>query len=131
MYVLIGNVEFEWTNRSDIAFVDLKTLVSIAPVLQGKNWNLPFHISIDAFDTTIGVVLGHEEDKNPYAIYYIGKNLTSADLNYTTMEKEFLDVVYYINIYRKYVEGYLVSLYTDHYGIRYLVNKHVTNGQIT
>jgi len=58
-----------------------------APVLQGMNWELPFHISSDALDTSIGIVIGQEEDRKPYAIYYISKNLTLAELNYIVIEK--------------------------------------------
>jgi hypothetical protein len=62
-------------------------MVSTTPVLRGPNWKLPFHISTDASDISIGVVLGQEEDKKPYAIYFIRKNLTPAELNYTVTEK--------------------------------------------
>jgi len=48
---------------------------------------LPSQISSDASDTTIGAVLGQEEDRKPYAIYYISKNLSPAELNYTVTEK--------------------------------------------
>ena len=51
------------------------------------NWELPFHISSDALDTSIGIVIGQEEDRKPYAIYYISKNLTLAELNYIVIEK--------------------------------------------
>jgi hypothetical protein len=58
-------------------------------VLRGPNWKLPFHISSDASDISIGNVLGQEEDKKPYNIYFISKNLTPAELNYTVTEKIF------------------------------------------
>eukprot|EP00253_Pinus_taeda_P007389 PITA_07389 len=90
LYALTGNVDFLWTEKCDQAFKKLKKLLSTAPVLRGPNWNLPFQISSDASDTAIGAVLGQEEEKNPYAIYYISKNLSSAELNYTVTEKEFL-----------------------------------------
>ena len=57
------------------------------PILRGPDWSLPFHISIDASDTTIGGVLGQKEGHAPYAIYFISKNLTPAELNYTVTEK--------------------------------------------
>eukprot|EP00253_Pinus_taeda_P007202 PITA_07202 len=113
------------------AFKELKKLVSTAPVLQGPNWNLPFQISSDALDTTIGAVLGQEEDKKPYAIYYISKNLSSAELNYTLTEKEFLVVIHAVNKFRHYITGYSVVLYTDHSAIKYLANKPITNARIT
>jgi len=57
----------------------------------------PFHISFDASNTAIGVVLGQEENNLPYAIYFISKNMTPAELNYTVTEKDFLAIIYVIN----------------------------------
>ena len=93
LYDLTGNIDSIWTNKCDIAFAELKRLVSTPPVLRGLNWDIPFHISSNASDTTIGVVLGQEEDKEHYAIYHISKNLTPVDLNYTVTENEFLAVI--------------------------------------
>ena len=77
LYALTGNVDFNWTDKYDHAFEDLKKILSIALVLRGPNWDFPFQISSDASDTAIGVVLGQEEDKKPYAIYYIRKKSIS------------------------------------------------------
>ena len=131
LYALTGNVDFLWTEKCDRAFEDLKKLVSTAPVLRGPNWDLPFQISSDASDTAIGAVLGQEEDKKPYAIYYISKNLSPAELNYTVTEKEFLAVIHAVNKFRHYITGYPVILYTDHSAIKYLANKPVTNARVT
>jgi hypothetical protein len=58
------------------ALEELKTKVSEAPILRGPDWSLPFHISTDASDTTIGVVLGQQEGNDPYTIYYVNKNIS-------------------------------------------------------
>eukprot|EP00253_Pinus_taeda_P026620 PITA_26620 len=131
LYALTSNIDFLWTEKCECAFNDLKKLVSIAPVLRGPNWDLPFQISSDVSDTTIGAILGQKEDRKPYAIYYISKNLSPAELNYTVTEKEFLAVIHAINKFRHYITGYPVILYTDHSAIKYLANKPVTNGRIT
>eukprot|EP00253_Pinus_taeda_P012698 PITA_12698 len=131
MSALTENVDFLWTEKCERAFQDLKKLVSTAPVLRGPNWDLSFQISLDASDTTIGAVLGQEEDKKPYAIYYVSKNLSLAELNYTVTEKEFLVVIHVVNKFRHYITGYLVILYTDHSTIKYLAKKPITNGRIT
>jgi len=81
LYASTGNVDFIWTDKCDAAFTYLKRLVSIAPILHGSDWDIPFQISSEASNTTIGAVLGQEEDKKPYAIYYISKKLTPAELN--------------------------------------------------
>ena len=75
------------SNSPSNFFEDLKKLVSTATVLIGPNWDLPFQISLDASNTAIGAVLVQEEDKKPYAIYYINKSLSPVELNYTITEK--------------------------------------------
>jgi len=99
--------------------------------LRGPNWSLPFHISSDASDLAIGVALGKEENKKSYAIYYISKNLSSAELNYTVTEKEFLAVIFAINKFRHYITGYEVFVHTDHSTIKYLMKKPLTSGGVT
>ena len=66
-----------------------------------------------------------------YAIYFISKNLTLAELNYTVIEKEMLAVVHAVNKFRHYIIGYETFVHTDHSALRYLMNKPITNGRIT
>jgi hypothetical protein len=125
------NAEFKWTNFCQEAFNTLKNQVSTAPILRGPDWTLPFHISSDASDTAIGAVLGQEEDHLPYAIYFISKNMSPAELNYIVTEKEFLAVIYAINKFRHYITGYSTFFHTDHSAIKYLMNKPITNARVT
>jgi len=108
----------------------LKIRISEAPILRGPNWKLPFHISTDASDTALGALLG-QKDLVPYAIYYTSENLTLTELNYTVTEKEFLVVVHAINKFRHYITCYETFIHTDHFAIRYLMNKLVTNRRVT
>jgi hypothetical protein len=114
-----------------VAFVGLKKLISTTPLLRGSNWKIPFHISTDASNIAIGIVLRQEEDKKHYTIYFIRNNITPTKLNYIVTEKEFLVVIHAINKFRHYITGCLVILYTDHSPIRYLDNKPITNGWVT
>ena len=125
------DVEFVWSEACQIAFVKLKEKLSIAPILRGPNWTLPFHISSDASDIAIGAVLGQQDGQVPYAIYYISKNLAPAELNYTVTEKEFLAIFYSINKFRHYITKYPTFVHTDHSAIKYLMNKPVTNARVT
>ena len=124
-------MNFIWDDSCQIAFDDIKIKLSNTPILRGPNWTLPFHISTDASDSSLGVVLGQQEGRQHYAIYFINKNLTPAELNYTITEKEFLAVIYAINKFRHYITGYVVFVHTDHSTIRYLMNKPITNARIT
>ncbi len=57
---LTKDAEFQWTESCQHAFDTLKEKLSVAPVLRGPNWALPFHISTNAFDMAIGGVLGQK-----------------------------------------------------------------------
>ena len=46
-------------------------------------------------------------------------------------EKEFLVVVHAINKFRHYITGYPTFVHTNHFAIRYLMNKSITPGRIT
>ena len=66
--LLVKDVEFQWTESCQSAFEVLKYNLSVAPILRGPNWSLPFHISNDASYMAIGGVLGQKEYQAYYAI---------------------------------------------------------------
>eukprot|EP00253_Pinus_taeda_P029944 PITA_29944 len=53
-----------------------------APIMRGPNRALPFQIHTDASNKSIGATLGQVEEKLPYAIYFVRKNLSKAEMNY-------------------------------------------------
>ena len=125
------DVQFDWNDACQTTFTELKKRLSTTPILRGANWALPFHISSDASDTTIRVVLGQQDGEAPYAIYYISKNLALAEINYTITKNEFLSIVYSINKFIHYIIGYTTFVHTDHSSIKYLMNKPIMNARIT
>jgi hypothetical protein len=129
--LLTKDSDFVWTEDCDASFTRIKELVCSALILRGPDWALPFHIHMNASQTTVGVVLEQQEDKIPYAVYYVSKNLAPTELNYTLTEKEFLVVIYAINKFRHYITKYPTFVHTDHETIRYLMNKPITPVHIT
>ena len=51
------------------------------------------------------------------------KSLTTAQINYTTTEKELIAVVFAFDKFRAYLVGTKVIVYTDHAAIKYLISK--------
>ena len=129
--LLVKDAEFQWIESCQDSFEILKSKLSVAPILRGPDWTLPFHISTDASNIAIGGVLGQKEGQSPYAIYFISKNISLAELNYIVTEKEFLAIVYAINKFSHYIIGYEFFVHTDHSAIRFLMNKLITNGRVT
>jgi hypothetical protein len=129
--LLSKEVEFKWDDECQIYFEILKQKLSTTPVLRGPNWSLPFHICTNASDIALGVVLGQRENQIPYAIYFISKNLSPTEVNYTVIEKELLAVVHAINKFRHYITGYQAFVHTEHSSIKFLMKKPVTNPRVT
>ena len=94
--LLTKDGEFSWNFDFQKDFETLKKKIFESPILKGPNWKLSFHISTNALETTLGVVLG-QRDLTPYPIYYTSKILTPTELNYIVTDKEFLVVIHAIN----------------------------------
>jgi hypothetical protein len=99
-----------------------KALIS-TPVIRPLDWHLPFEIMCDASDYAVGVVLGQSKDKKHHAISNASKTLTGPQLNYATMEKELLSLVFAIEKFRSYLVGAKVIVYTDYAALKYLLTK--------
>ena len=52
-------------------------------------------IICDALNYVVGAVLGQRVDKLSHVIYYASKTLNDAQLNYSTIEKELLTVIFF------------------------------------
>ena len=68
--------------------------------MQSPDWSLLFELMCDASDYAVGAVLGQRKDKKPYVIYYASKSLDSAQMNYSTTEKELLAIVFALDKFR-------------------------------
>jgi hypothetical protein len=77
----------------------------------------------DASDYAIGEVLDQLKDKKHYAISYASKTLTGPQLNYATMERELLVIIFAVEKFRSYLVGTKVIVYTDHAALKYLLTK--------
>ncbi|WKA01472.1 hypothetical protein VitviT2T_019753 [Vitis vinifera] len=109
--------------RCQKSFDQLKQFLTTTPIVRALNWKLPFEVMCDASDFAIGAVLGQREDGKPYVIYYASKTLNEAQRNYTTTQKELLDVVFALDKFRAYLVGYFIIVFTDHSTLKYLLTK--------
>ena len=121
--LLLKEKDFIIEEEGNHAFMQPRQSLVEAPILQSSNWDLPFEIICDASDFAVGAVLGQRIDKKPTAICYASKTLADAQLNYTTMEKELLAVVFAFEKFRPYVLGSMIIVYTDHVTFKYLLSK--------
>ncbi|CAN6712740.1 unnamed protein product [Malus baccata var. baccata] len=116
-------VAFEFDDACSTAFKQLKEALTSAPIITPPDWSLPFELMCDALDYAIGAVLGQRKNKQPHFIYYASRTINDAQLNYSTIEKEFLAVVFALDKFRSYLLGTKVIIFTDHAALKYLLTK--------
>ena len=121
--LLQKDVPFNFDEDCLHSFRTLKQSLNSTTIIQPPDWNLPFEIMCDASDYAVGAVLGQRKEGKVHAIYYASKTLNDAQINYATMEKELLAIVFAFKKFRSYIVNSKVIVYTDHVAIKYLLAK--------
>ena len=112
------------------AYNMLITALTTTPIIKPLDWILPFEIMCDASDYAIGTVLGQRFNQELYVIYYASKTLSDAQLNYTTIEKELLAIVFALEKFRSYLLGSKILVYFDHAALKHLLSKRDTKPRL-
>jgi hypothetical protein len=94
----------------------LKKLLTTAPVLAQPDIDKPFDLYCDASGTGIRGVLVQDGR----AIAYASRQLQRHEEHYPTHDLEFLAVVHPLKVWRHYLLGNLVHIYTNHNSLKYL-----------
>ncbi|RDX73780.1 Retrovirus-related Pol polyprotein, partial [Mucuna pruriens] len=107
------------------AFEELKTRLTITPTLQAPNWELPFELMCDTFNSALGAIIGQRVGvgKPSYVIAYASRTMDPAWINHTTTKKELLAIVFALDKFRAYFLGFKVIVFSDHAALKYLLKK--------
>ncbi|XP_051173560.1 uncharacterized protein LOC127289595 [Leptopilina boulardi] len=113
---------FEWTQKEENAFSELRDKLITAPILQFPNWNQVFVLTTDASNEGLGAILsqGHIGEDKPIA--FASRTLNKAEINYTTTEKELLAIVWAVKHFRHHLFGRRFKIVTDHKPLVWLFN---------
>lgn len=113
------NIQFLWSEECEQSFNLLKTALTKPPVLQYPNFSPDneFLLQTDASGKAIGSVLCNM-DGRPVA--YASRSLNKAEINYPTIEKELLSIVWSVKYFRPYLYERRFKIQTDHKPLVYL-----------
>lgn len=106
--------KFLWQQPQIEAFNTLRNSLCSEPILQYPDFTKPFNLTTDASGYAIGGVLSQGRVNRDLPIAYTSRTLNSAELNYSTIEKECLSIVYCTNYFRPYLYGRKFIIVTDH-----------------
>jgi hypothetical protein len=116
-FLLKKDTKFNWTDKCEDTFVELKKCLINPPLLKYPDWKKGnFNLMTDASQFAIGAVL--EQDDHPIA--YASRTLNTAEINYSVIQKELLAIVWAVKYFRPYLYGQKFTITTDHRPLTYL-----------
>ena len=125
-------VKYDWTQECQEGFDALKTKLTSYPCLMPPNWDIPFHVYCDASAVAVGAALcqPHGPNGKDRPVAFASRQLTAAERNYSTTERECLAMVFSAKKFRHYLLMNPVVFFVDHLALRYMVNKPDLSGRV-
>ena len=110
-----NDVQWTWTDQCQSSFQQLKRHLAESTTLVHFDRQLPIILATDASNYGIGAVLMHRyPDGSERPIDHASKTLSSAEKNYSQIEKEALSIIYGVKKFHQYLVGHGFELVMDH-----------------
>ena len=123
--------QITWNPVLERSFATLKNALCSKPILQLPDASKPFILRTDASQDGVGAVLMQENEGGIFPVAYHSRKLSSAERNYSTVEKELLAVVDGIKKYYYYLYGAQFILETDHMPLTSIGTTKTANARLT
>lgn len=121
---------FNWTIECDLAFEELKRLLSSSPVLAHFKFGLPTRLETDASDGVVAGVLSQLQDEEWRPVGFYSETMIPAELNYAIHDKELLAVIRSLQFWRAELVGLQTTpfeIITDHKALIFFSTKRLLN----
>src|SRR3954463_547935 len=115
--------KFEWTDKCEASFQELKKRLISAPILIMPDITKPFDVYCDASKIGLGCVLVQEGK----VISYLSRQLKQHEQNYPTHDLELAAVVLALKTWRHYLIGNRCDIYSDHKSLKYIFTQKELN----
>ncbi|KAL0562064.1 hypothetical protein IC582_002514 [Cucumis melo] len=114
---------FVWSKACEDSFQTLKQKLVTAPVLTVPDGSGNFVIYSDASKKGLGCVLMQQGK----VVAYASRQLNSHEQNYPTHDLELAAVVFALKIWRHYLYGEKIQIFTDHKSLKYFFTQKELN----
>ena len=122
--------KWDWTERQEKAFRELKEQFTKEPVLAAPDIDKKMRIEVDASDYVIGGVLSMEcEDGLWRPVAFLSKSLNEMERNYEIHDKEMLAIIRGLEAWRHLLEEAQTKfeIWTDHKNLEYFMKAQKLN----
>lgn len=113
------------------AFNKCKTLLTNDPILQYPDFTRDFLLTTDASNVAIGAVLSQGPIGSDKPVSFASRTLNDSEVNYSTIEKELLAIVWATKYFRPYLFGRKFKILTDHKPLQWMMNLKEPNSRLT
>jgi hypothetical protein len=121
--LLRKDLPFEWTEKCEQSFQELKTKLTTSPVLAVPENEKYYTVYYDASKNGLGCVLMQYRK----VIAYGSRQLKPHEVNYPTHDLELAAIVYALQSWRHFLYGAKCELYTDHKSLKYFFTQKKLN----
>lgn len=111
--LLTKNTRFKWTQQCERVCKHLKDEIVSDRVLMPYNPELPTQLTCDASPTGIAGVLSNIVDGQERPIAFASRSLTSAEQNYSQLDREALAIIFSVDHFYYYLFDKHFELLTD------------------
>jgi len=112
------------------AFEFCKNLLTNDPILQYPDFTKPFILTTDASQFALGAVLSQGSIGSDLPVCYASRTLSDSELNYSTIEKELLAIVWATKYFRPYLFGRKFQIVTDHKPLTWIMSLKDPNSKL-
>ena len=121
--LLRKGVKFEWSDKSQNSFKQLKRMLVKALVLMQPTSRKEYTLYSDASSIGLGCVLMQDGK----VVAYASRQLKPHEQNYPTQDLELVAVVFALKLWRHYLYEEKCRIYTDHKSLKYLLTQKELN----
>ncbi|GKU88786.1 hypothetical protein SLEP1_g3007 [Rubroshorea leprosula] len=117
------NQKFEWTDKCEQSFQELKNRLVRTPILAILDNGGNFVVYTDASHKGLGCVLM----QHGRVIAYGSRELKTHERNYPTHDLELVAIIFALKLWRHYLYGEEFEVHTDHQSLKYLFSQKELN----
>jgi hypothetical protein len=122
--MICKDVEFKWDDERKMAFKNIKTAISQAPVLRSPDFSKDLFLYTFVSDQSLAAVLTQKDDDNNEApVSFMSTNLQGVELNYPAIDKQTYAEYKAVKHFRSYILKNHIKVIVPHPAFRSLLTQ--------